>query len=71
MVNFSTVKDYFDFNWLTTGDKEYMRTYNNCNQSMQGGAMYNSNGELSGVFAVAGANYALAITLEDIKSFLD
>lgn len=71
MVNFSTIKDYFDFNWLTTGDKEYMRSYNNCNNSMQGGGMFNNNGELVGVFAVSGANYALSITLDDIKSFLD
>lgn len=71
MVNFSTVKDYFDFNWLTTGDKEYMRSYNNCNNSMKGGGMFNNNGELVGVFAVSGANYALSITLDDIKSFLD
>ena len=71
MINFSTVKDYFDFNWLTTGDKEYLRSYNNCSNTMQGGAMFNNDGKLVGVFAVKGANYALSITLDDIKSFLD
>lgn len=71
MINFSTVKDYFDFNWLTTGDKEYLRSYNNCNQSCQGSGMYDDSGKLAGVFIYSGANYALSVTIDDIKSFLD
>ena len=68
--NFSTVKDYFDFNPYTTGDKEYLRTYNNCQQDCIGSGIYNDKGELTGIFYVKGANYAISITLGDIESFV-
>lgn len=70
MLNFSTVQDYFSFNWLTPS-KKYMRTNNNQNQSCQGGAVYNSSSEMVGIFAVSGTNYALNIRLNDILAFVD
>jgi len=72
MVNFSTVVDYSNFSWLLNeNDGLYMRTKNNQNQLSQGGGMFNNNGELVGMYAVQGNNYAIAITLDDIKTFLD
>lgn len=68
--NFSTVKDEFDFNWLTTGDKAYLRSYNNCDSSAIGAGMYTKDGLLGGIFVVKGANYAISITLNDINSFV-
>lgn len=72
-MNFSTVKDTFDYNWMTTGDKAYLRTYNDCHITSTGSGMYNAEGKLVGIFLCKGpiTGYALSITLADIRAFLE
>ena len=68
-VNFSKVKDYFDFNVFTTGDKEYLRTYNSTNMLCVGSPLYDENAKIQGIFIFSGANYSLFVTLNDINKF--
>lgn len=71
MVNFSTVKDSFDFNAYTTGDKAYMRSYNNSDISCVGSPAVDSNGKVIGIYFAKGANYSIFVDWDDIGRFLD
>ena len=71
MINYSTVKGYYDFNAFTTGDKRYLRTYNNSEQSCEGSPTVNENCEVIGIYMYRGANYSLFVDLDDIRGFLN